>query len=167
MLRGKRGSPADLIIFPIKMLVTVVLLLLVGFIMVRFGTEVQGTPINDTEVGHKSTVFMQQIGNENISQYFVLLFAFDMLGIIGTSFLVTLSPFFLIIYIIFMAFAVCISAFSMIFYDRISEVSMLATFIQDHTIMNTIMQYAPIISLVVGALSAIIIMAKPSGGGAP
>lgn len=162
---GKKGSIPDVLFFPIKLVIGAIALVLIGFFMLQFGDKLEGTQIQSTETGNNSIRFFQDIGTTSIPGYFTILFAFDVIGIIATSFLITLSPIFFIIYIIFIAFAVVLSAFSMILYDRFSEVSAIATYIEGQGMINMIMQYAPVISLVVGVLSAIIIMAKIPGGG--
>lgn len=162
---GRKGNVADVLVFTIKILVTAVGLILVGFFMLQFANKLEGTPLQDTAVGNKSIAFIQEVSNENIPQYFVLLFIFDIIGIIGTSFLISLALPFFILYIIFIAFAVILSVFSMTFYDNFSEVAVLQAYIQSQTMINYIFQYAPLITLIVGVISAIIIMAKLPGGG--
>jgi len=162
---GRKGNVADVLVFTIYILVTAVGLILVGFFMTQFGEKLEGTPLQDTAVGNKSIAFINQIGDENIPKYFTILFIFDIIGIIGTSFLISLALPFFILYIIFIAFAVILAVFSMSFYDKFSEVSALQAYIADQTMINAIFQHAPLITLIVGVISAIIIMAKLPGGG--
>lgn len=160
---GRKGSLPDVLYFPIKMLVGAVLLVIVGYMMLQFGNKLEGTPLQQTEVGNKSITFFQTVGENNIPTYFTVLFSFDIIGILGTSYLITLGPVFFILYVIFVGFAVALSVFSMVFYDKFSEVAHISSYVSSQTLINYIIQYAPIISLIVGALSAIIIMAKLPG----
>src|SRR5690606_7924692 len=96
---GRKGNVADVLVFTIYILVTAVGLILVGFFMTQFGEKLEGTPLQDTAVGNKSIAFINQIGDENIPKYFTILFIFDIIGIIGTSFLISLALPFFILYI--------------------------------------------------------------------
>lgn len=164
-LLGKKANPIDVIFFTIKMLVMAIALILVGFFMLQFGDRLEPTILNETETGSKAISFIQDVGGNRMPTYFVTLFAFDIIGIIVTSFLITLSPVFFILYIIFVGFAVILAVFSENFYGRMAESDILASYIADQGMINFIMTHATTIILVVGAISAIIIMAKVPGSG--
>lgn len=159
-LKEKKGSLPDVILFPLKVLITAVSLLLVGFFLVQFSARLVDTPLNDTAVGSKSIIFMDNIGANNIPKYFAILFTFDIIGLIVTSFLITLAPVFFVLYLIFVGFAIILAVFSEVFYDKFSQVTALQSYIASQDMINFIFNRATLIVLVIGAISAIIIMAK-------
>lgn len=165
VIKEKKGSLPDTLFFVIKLVVMAVAFILLGFFWSQFGDRLDSSPINATATGGKAVDFIQDVGYNRMPTYFVTLFAFDLIGVIVTSFAITLSPVFFILYIIFGAFAILLGVFSEVFYARLAESSILAEYIATQGMINFIMNHAITISLIVVALSAIIIMSKIPGGG--
>lgn len=159
----KKGSLPDTLFFVIKLLVMAVAFILLGFFWTQFGSELDSSPVNNTATGGKAVDFIQDVGENRMPTYFTMLFVFDIIGIIVTSFLISLSPIFFVLYIIFAAFAVLLGVFSEVFYERLSESAILSSYVASQGMINFIMQHTMTIALIVCGISALIIMSKIPG----
>jgi hypothetical protein len=168
IIKNKKGSLPDTISFVLKLAVTAAAFIIIGFFMLQLGEKTEGTVLNDTVTGQKAINFITNVGGDRMPSYFATLFVFDIIGIIATSFVITLSPIFFILYIIFIGIAIAFAVFGNNFYARMADSDILSSYIADQNFINFIMSHTTETALIVGAISAIIIMSKgtSSRGGA-
>jgi len=160
MVKRKKGdvtAPLLMIIILFTLAVCWIVLSLLGY---QFKDIIETTALNNSLAAPTITSGMDVLLTSSIPNGFIILFAFLIIGIIVSSFLIRIHPVFLFLYIIFAGLTLFVGVFLGNAYQKISEVEAFADIISTQTIPIWIMQNNLKIMLAVAALSMIIIFSK-------
>ena len=163
---SKKGDAPDTIVFVLSSLILAVALVLIIVFMGNFATKVSQNPdLNSTAVGRQGVVTLNDIGGGLLQKLFVLVFAFQILGILVTSFFIRAHPIFAILYFILIGFAVLEAVFADNLFERFTDVSSIAAYSSSYAMISFIMSNMRIIVAAVGLISLVFIFAKPGSSG--
>lgn len=166
-IQNKKGDVSDIITFMIIIFFLGVAFIVVAFVNDKFYDVVNDTELNETTVAPYVLTHLNNMTTITIQRGFVAIFAFLIIGMMLSSFLVRIHPIFIFMYIIFLA----VSVFSVIplanAYQLLINADALSEVASQQTMITWIMQHIVMIILGVGALSIIITFAKLSEGGSP
>lgn len=160
MFRNKRGDVTD-----IMLIVVIVIFLAISFIVVIFvNTKIKDvittTGMNDTEAADDIVTALDKVNNTTVQRGFMLMFGLLIIGTLVSSFLVRVHPAFLFLAIIMLMFTVLVAVIGQTVYNKVADVESFSTIATQQTMINTIMERLVTISIVVGALSFIILFGK-------
>lgn len=168
ILKDKKGDASETL-----MVLLIIVFLAISFIVVLFvNTKIQ-TIISDTEGLNSTTAApsiisgLNEINLVTVQRGFIIFFAFLVIGVIISSFLIKIHPVFIFLYIITLAMTLFVAVFLSNIYDTMISNEQLATIATNQTMINWVMEHIVMIMLGVGALSMIVIFSKvftaPSG----
>lgn len=164
----KKAEITDILIFIITIFFLAVSFVAVGFVMTKLKLVVQSTPLNETQVGQTVIASYDTITFESIPNAYVFMFAFMIIAMLITSFLVKYHPIFIVFFIMIACFSVFISFVLGNAYSAFVNAEQLNDVAYRYTAMNWIWQHIGIIMSAVAGLSLIILMARlPGSGGNP
>jgi len=164
MLKNKRGDVSDIITFMVIIFFLAIALLVTAFAVNEMKEVITGSDLNKTNVATSSTDHMDQMISTTIQYGYISIFAFLIIGMLISAFMVRIHPVFLFIYIIFLAISIFIGVPLANTYQKVSEVDALSAIASQQTLIEWTMQYMPFILLGVGALSMIVTFGKLIGG---
>jgi len=164
MLRNKRGDVSDIITF-----IIIVFFLAVSFLVVTFANDkisdtIKESALNDTADAETFTSSIDRMTTTSVQRGFVAIFAFLIIGMMASSFLVKIHPVFLFMYIIFLAIAMFVCVPLANTYEILMNANAITGVASQQTMINWIMEHFVIITLGTGALSMIFALAKLTGG---
>jgi len=165
MLKGKRADATAIILIIIIIFFLAVSFLIVNYVGIKFTWIMRNTVLNETAETATIADAMETTTTKTIDNGFVLMFAFLIIGLIVSGYLIRISPVWLFIYIIFLAVAIFLAIFLGNTYQKITEVGVLAEAIANMSKTVWIMQHSLKIVLAAGAMSMIIIFSKIFGRG--
>jgi hypothetical protein len=164
-LRNKKGDVTDGIIFIVIIFFLAVAFIVGAFVNDKFKDIVQSTPLNESTAAQDIIDGLDRITTTGIQRGFVMVFAFLIIAMMMSSFLVRVHPAWLFMYILFLAFAVIITVPMSNAYNTLIEASALADIASQQTMITWIMTNAVKILIGTVCLSIIILFAKPLNGG--
>lgn len=161
MYLARKGDVNDGIVFIVTLFFLAVAFIAAAFINSKFSDIVSDTALNQSSAAPGIVQAIDNLSEHGIQRAFVFLFAFLIIAMMMTSFMVRVHPAWFFLYIIFLGIAVLLSAIlsnvynAMIYDNALSEVA------AQQTQINWIMQHS--VKIVIGAvaLSLIILFAKP------
>lgn len=166
MLRklGKKGSIEDVFFVGIWIFVIAIAFLVLGYIAPLIANEMQSSDIGTVTQASKAINKTTTMVNTAIDPVFMIIFVGLIIGIVITGFLITVHPVFIPIFIIFIAIAIVLGVIFSNVYEELSTTSALNETAARYTFSTAIMNNLPIIILVIGIVSMVIIFSKIFGG---
>lgn len=165
--KNKRGDVSDGIMFVILVFYLAVSFLIVGFTNSKLKQIIQTTVLNSTSTSERVINQFSLIENPGMNKAFVLLFAFLIIQMMVTAYLVRVHPIWMFIYLVTTGIAIFLAAMTANAYSAMIQNVQLAVISAQQPQILWVMKH--IVKIVIGAvgLSLIILFAKPQYGGNP
>lgn len=163
MLKYKKGDLPDMLIFLITMFIFAIGLLIMAFIIPAISDGLNTAGLNTTSEARLAIDEIAELGNEGMQKGFLFLFTGFIMALMISSFLVRTHPIFMFMYILFLGITVFLGTYMGNAFEQITTSPALVATTVDQGLITIVMQNIVVITLVVGALSMIIIFAKFSG----
>ena len=167
MLRYKKGDLPDMLIFLITIFVFAIGLLIFAFVIPEISDGLITAGMNSSSEGALAIDELTELGVNGMQKGFLFLFTGFIMGLMISSFLIRTHPIFIFMYILFLGITVFLGTYIGNAFEQVATSDALAATTADQGLITIVMQNIVLITLVVGALSMIIIFAKFSstGGG--
>ena len=169
MVRYKKGDLPDMLIFLITSFIFAIGLLIMAFVIPEISNGINVAGMNSTSEGALAIDELTELGVNGMQKGFLFLFTGFIMGLMISSFLVRTHPIFIFLYIIFLGITLFLGTYIGNAFEQVATSSALADTAASQGLITIVMQNIVGITLVVGALSMIIIFAKfsniGSGGG--
>jgi hypothetical protein len=163
-LLRRKGDPTDILLLSIMLFFLAISLAIVLFANIQLQEIISTTVLNETTAYSSINESFTNINHFVAQRAFTMFFAFLVIGILVSSFLIRVHPVFLFIYIITLVVTLFVTIYLANTYAMVVANPQLAE-IAEHFAMTTfLMQHSIKILLGVGALSMIIVFGKISGG---
>jgi len=166
---NKKGDVTDYITFLIIIFFLAISFLVAALVNSEMRNVITNTDINNTDVASEAVSQIDNIIENTTDNGFTLIFAFLIIGMVVSSFLVRVHPIFIFLYIIFLAVSLFVAIPLANTYQLLVNNPALAS-VGEHQIKTTwFMQHIAKILLGVGALTIIVTFGKlmnrdPTGG---
>lgn len=162
---NKKGDVSDVITIIVIVFFLAVSLVVAAFANDKIKHVVQDTALNQSNSAKTIIASLDYITTTGVQRGFTLIFAFLIIGMMLSSFLVRVHPVWIFLYILFLGFAIVITVPLANAYQAIIESGALAEVAAQQTMITFVMQHS--IKILIGAavLSWIILFAKPLEGG--
>ena len=164
MLEYKKGDLPDMLIFLVIIFIFAIGLLIFAFIIPQISLGLEGAGLNNSDA-QSSIDELTKLGEEGMQRGFLFLFTGFIMGLMISSFLVRTHPIFIFLYILFLGITVFLGTYIGNAFEQVATSDALAATTLDQGLISIVMQNIVVITLIVGALSMIIIFAKFSGFG--
>lgn len=166
-MMNKKGDVSDGIILLVILFFLAVSFIVVTLVNSKISEVISTTPLNQTTASTSIISSLNRLTTTGTQRAFVFIFAFMIIAMMISAFMVRVHPIWIFLYIFFTAIAVLLAAILVNIYDMIISTDALSTIASQQTMMNWIMSH--LIHIVIGAvgLSMIILFAKPPAGGEP
>ena len=167
---NKRGDVTDYITFLIIIFFLAVSLLVAAFVNNVMKEVITGTDINNTDVAEEAVNQIDNIIENTTDNGFTVIFAFLIIGMLVSSFLVRVHPVFIFLYIIFLAVSIFVAIPLANTYQLLVNNPAFASVGQYQIKTTWFLEHITKILLGVGAMTMIVTFGKllgrnPSGGG--
>lgn len=162
--KNKKGDASNYITFVIIVFFLAVSLLITAFMNDQIYEAINTTELNDTSVSPNVLTQLDLMTTSTIQNGFVAIFAFLIIGMMVSSFMVRIHPIWLFIYIIFLAITLFTAMPLANAYQLLMNNEALSSVADQQNMINWIMENLVMITLGAGALSLIVTFAKLSGG---
>lgn len=161
---NRKGDISDGIVF-----IVVIFFLAVGMIIAAFANDkihdaIQNTALNQSTASDSILTSLDYITTSGVQRGFTFIFAFLIIGMMLSSFMIRVHPAWLFLYILFAAFSVIITVPLANAYQALIESPALVEIAGQQTMITYIMQHSVKILVASLILSWIILFAKPAGG---
>ena len=160
LYKNKRGDVTDIITFLIIVFFLATSFLVVGFTNDKLKDVITDTDINDSIYSQSYTDAMDNITTNTLQNGFVAIFAFLIIGMMVSSFMVKIHPIFLFMYVIFLAIASFVAVPLANAYQMLMNAETIATVAGQQTTINWIMEHLVLITVGAGVISMIVTFAK-------
>ncbi len=161
----KKGDLPDMLIFLITIFIFAIGLLIMAFVIPAISNGLNTAGLNSTSEARGAIDEIAELGNEGMQKGFLFLFTGFIMALMLSSFLVRTHPVFIFLYILFLGITVFLGTFMGNAFEQVATSPALAATTVDQGLITIIMQNIVVITLIVGAMSMIIIFAKFSGIG--
>ena len=163
MFKYKKGDLPDMLIFLITIFILAIGLLIFAFVVpeITFGLETAG--LNESAEGQSAIDELTELGVNGLQKGFLFLFVGFIMALMISSFLIRTHPIFIFLYILFLGLTVFLGTFIGNAFEQVASSDALASTLASQGLISIVMQNIVVITLLVGALSMIIIFAKFSG----
>jgi len=165
MFKNKKGDLPDMLIFLITIFIFAIGLLIMAFVIPAISDGLNTAGLNSTSEARSAIDEIAELGNEGIQKGFLFLFVGFIMALMISSFLVRTHPIFIFLYILFLGITVFLGTFMGNAFEQVATTDALAATTANQGLITIVMQNIVLITLIVGALSMIIIFAKFSGIG--
>lgn len=166
LINKKKGQIEEIIITVIIVFFLAVSFIIVAYVNDKFSTIIKTTDLNDTDTAQVVIHNLDNITTNTIQNSFVFLFAFIIIGIIASSFLVKYHPIFIFIFIIFSVVGIILAAILGNVYHQVATIDEFANIAGQQTKITWIMEHIVEIMVGVAGLSLVVLFARlPSSGG--
>jgi len=150
-------------------LMVIVFFIAISFIVValantKISNAISDTVLNDSQAAEQILTSLDYITSTGINRGFVFIFAFLIIGMMLSSFLVRVHPAWLFLYILFLGFAIVITVPLANAYQAIIEADAFAEVAAQQTMITYVMQHSIKILIAASIFSWIILFAKPMEG---
>ena len=156
----KKADPTDPLIILLILAFLAVSFIVVIFVNTKLSHVVSDTKLNESQASSTIIQGFNTINTQTVQQGFLLVFGIMILFVIASSFLVKVHPVFLFIYIFMLISTIIVSVFVHNFYDKLSSNAELNAIMVQQPMINTIMNNIVLITLVISALSMILVFSK-------
>jgi hypothetical protein len=162
---NNRGEISDMLIFVITVFILAIGFFILIFIIPSITTGLRTAGMNSTTEGNNAIQSLSDIGTHTINNGFMLLFVGLILSVMITSFMVRSHPIFLFLYIFSLAITLLLAVYLGNAYYDLQNNIIFASTVNDASFINVVLNHIVEIACAVGALSLVIVFAKPSSGG--
>lgn len=159
-MKGKKGDVSDGIIFVVIIFFLAVSLVIVAFVNSKFSYIVKNTVLNESAAASDIAAGLDNMTDHSIQRAFVILFAFMIIGMMISSFMVRVHPVWIFLYILFLGIAVILAVPLANIYSEIVNNSVLNEVASKQTAITYVMQHSIQILIGAVALSMIVLFAK-------
>jgi len=161
--KNKKGDVTNIFTFIILVFFLAISFLIVAYTNSEFKNFIQDSELNNTEVSQSSIDMLDNFTTKTIQRGFILIFAFIIIGMMISSFLVRIHPVFIFIYILFLGIAIFVGVPLANAYQQLMNTEVISTVAGQQTMINWVMEHFIMIILGVGGLSMIIVFGKLLG----
>ena len=165
MLEYKKGDLPDMLIFLVTIFIFAIGLLIMAFVIPAISNGLNTAGLNSTDEAQTAIDEIAELGNNGMQKGFLFLFVGFIMALMISSFLVRTHPIFMFLYILFLGITVFLGTYVGNAFEQVATSPALAATTADQGLITIVMQNIVVITLVVGALSMIIIFAKFAGIG--
>jgi len=165
MLKNKKADASAIILILIIIFFLAISFLIVNYVGTEFTWIMRNTVLNETAETATVADAMENVTTNTIDNGFVLMYAFLIIGIIISGFLIRIHPAWLFLYIIFLAVGIFLGVFLGNAYQKVTEVGALSGAVANMPKTVWIMKNLLISMLATGALSMVVIFSKIFGRG--
>lgn len=146
--------------------------LAIGFIIIKnvvpqITEELKSSSFSDNNATVQAINKTENIVNNSTDYLYLMIFAFLVIGIIISGFMISAHPVFIPIFIVLLGITITLGIMLSNAFSEISEVPSFNDTISDMPFTSAIMDNLPIIIFIVGIIVMVIVFAKLYGGGAP
>lgn len=160
LLQSKKGDLPDMLVFIIVVFVLAIGMLILAFVTPAIAEGLRTAGMNSTSEASNSIDQLAELGTVTIQRGFLFLFFGLAISTIITSFFTRVHPMFLFLYIIFLGLTVFIGTYLGNAYEQVAANPVLAETLASQGLITVVMQNIVVLSLVIGAISMIIVFAK-------
>lgn len=162
---NKKGDVTESVYFLVIIFFLAVSFVVVAFVMTKFSYVVGSTALNQSQVASQIETSLDYMSTTTIQRSFVILFAFSIIAMMVSAFLVRVHPIWLFVYIIVLATSILLAVPLANTYNTLISIEPLDDIANQQTAMNYIMRH--IVQILIGAMfiSWIILFSKPQDGG--
>lgn len=160
LLQSKKGDLPDMLVFVIVVFVLAIGMLILAFVTPAIAEGLRTAGMNSTPEAQNSIDQLAELGTVTIQRGFLFLFFGLAISTIITSFFTRVHPMFLFLYIIFLGLTVFIGTYLGNAYEQIAANPVLAETLASQGLITVVMQNIVVLTLVIGAISMIIVFAK-------
>lgn len=164
-LNHKKGDVTEGLTFVVIIFFLAVSLLVSGFVITKIKLAVEDTALSNSTSAPDIIDGLDNLSTTGVQRAFVFLFAFLIVAMMMTAFLVRVHPAWLFLYVIFMAISVILAVLVSNTYSALINTEALRDYAATQTQITWVMTHS--VKIVIGAvaLSLIILFAKPPAGG--
>jgi len=159
-LQSKKGDLPDMLIFLVFIFIFAIGLFVMAFVIPEIADGLSGASLNESSGGAAAIDELAEFGANGMQKGFFLLFIGLIMSTMITSFLTRSHPIFLFMYIFFLGVTLFLGGYLGNAFEQFISSPVFADTIGTQGLISTVMQNIVIISLVVGALSMIIVFSK-------
>lgn len=159
----KKGDLLDQIVFIITATILAIGFFIISFIVPYISDGLNTAGLNNSDEGTSAINDLETFGTRTIQRDFLFLFFGMCIGLMISAYFIRTSPIWLFLYIIFLGITLFIGTYLGYTYQITVENPIFAERLSDQTWIHLIMNNIIKITLGIGALSLIIIFAKPTG----
>lgn len=152
-----------MLIFLITIFILAIGLLIFAFVIPSITSGLGIAGLNESIEGKLAIDELTELGVNGLQKGFLFLFVGFVMGLMISSFLIRTHPIFIFLYIMFLGLTVFLGTFIGNAFEQVATSDALASTLASQGLISIIMQNIVVITLVIGALSMIIIFAKFSG----
>jgi len=160
---NKHADITDTISFVIVVVILAIGFFIIAFIIPSITDGLSNAGLNNSVEGANAISRLNDFGTQGIQRGFFFVFMGMCIAVLISSFFIDTHPIFLFLYIIFLAIAVILGGYLANAYETFSTVSAFESFYESQTLFNMVMSHIVLITIIVGALSFIIIFSKFRG----
>lgn len=160
-MQNKKGDVTDGIVFIFLIFFLAVSFVAVGFIISQFSLVVSTTPLNQSTAAPKIISSLDNLSTNGINKAFAFLFAFLIIAMMMTAFMVRVHPAWIFLYIIFLAIAILLAVLLSNAFNTMINNNALSSIANQQTMIVWVMRHSVKIIIGAVALSMIILFAKP------
>jgi len=162
---SKKGDLPDMLVFMLTIFILGIGLFIFAFVIPEIAGGLNLAGMNESAEGKSAIDNVVEMGVTGMQRGFFLIFVGLIMGIMITSFLVRTHPIFIFMYILFLGLTVFLSTYIGNAFEQVVSTAALEGTVASQGFITIVMQNLLLITLVVGALSMIIIFAKFSSVG--
>ena len=159
-LKSKKGDLPDMLIFIVTVFVFAIGLLILAYVIPSISDGLNTAGLNASAEGSRAIDEIAELGANGLQKGFFLLFVGLIMSTMITSFLTRSHPIFLFLYIFFLGITVLVGSYLGNAFEQFATNPVIADTLASQGYISIVMQNIVMITLVVGALSMIIVFAK-------
>tara|TARA_R100001530_G_scaffold112862_2_gene79851 strand:+ start:10075 stop:10602 length:528 start_codon:yes stop_codon:yes gene_type:complete len=156
----KKGDLPDMLIFLVTVFTFAIGLLVLSFVIPSIADGLYGAGLNESSGGYDAIEELSELGANGMQKGFFFLFVGLVMSTMITSFLTKTHPIFLFMYIFFLGVTVFLGGYLGNAFEQFASSPVLVDTLGSQGLISAVMQNIVIITLIVGALSMIIVFAK-------
>jgi len=162
-LINKKGDITDSLSFVIVVIVLAIGFFIIAFIIPSITSGLRNAGVNSTSEGENAINKLNDFGTQGIQKGFFFVFMGLCISVLISAFFIDTHPIFLFLYIIFLGIAVILAAYLANAYETFSQVPAFNSFYATQGLFTLVVSHIVLITVIVGALSFIIIFSKFRG----
>lgn len=163
-MERKKGDITDVIMIIITIFFLAVSFVTVGLVINYFTTIIQTTGLNDTTVAPNVIEGLNNISTNSINNGFIMIFAFLIIGLLVSSFLVRYHPIFIFLFIIFAGLAVFLAAILSNTYETFYAALSTNASLTSQPVITWIMSHLVAITIGISGLGMVVLFSRIGGG---
>ena len=159
-LKSKKGDLPDMLIFIVTIFIFAIGLLVLAFVVPSISQGLETAGLNASTEGQDAIDELSELGANGLTKGFFFLFMGLIMSTMITSFLTNTHPIFMFMYIFFLGVTLFVGGYLGNAFEQFASSPVLVETLGSQGLISSVMQNIVIITLIVGALSMIIVFAK-------